>query len=208
MGKSDQQNGGAGEAPLESIDRILEATIACFGRYGYDRASIKIIAEEAGVSRGLLHYHFASKEELFVAAVARMAERIYGEIKGRTREDSDPLPRLTAAANDLYTLLIKDPALANFMLELVGTANHNEALREHYITHRDRQREFMREIIEDAVGEFAGKSPLPLEQMVQMLETWIMGLIVQRSFHEGDAETRAIFNAFLALTGRMLGSRK
>ncbi|MCB0220887.1 MAG: TetR/AcrR family transcriptional regulator [Chrysiogenetes bacterium] len=194
------------EPQLESIDRILEATITCFARYGYDKASIKVIAEEAGVSRGLLHYHFASKEELIVSAVARMAERIYTEIKARVPKDGDPLSRLTAAAKHMYELLIGDKALATFMVELVGTANHNEALRERYLLHRDRQREFMREIIEDAVGDFAGKSPLPLDEMVQMLETWIVGMIMQRAFSEGDEEARAIFNSFLALMGRLLNA--
>lgn len=200
MGESEQP----AEQQLESIDRILEATIACFARYGYDKASIKVIAEEAGVSRGLLHYHFASKEDLIVSAVTRMVERIYSEIKRSVPKEGNPLARLTVVANRLYDLLIGDRALATFMVELVGTANHNEALREHYLAHRDRQRAFMREIIEDAVGDFAERSPLPLDQMVEMLETWIVGMVMQRAFSDDDAEIRVIYDSFLRLMGRVL----
>jgi AcrR family transcriptional regulator len=45
--------------------RILEAARSCFGREGYGGATVTRIAEEAGVSNGLLYQFFKSKEQLF-----------------------------------------------------------------------------------------------------------------------------------------------
>lgn len=47
--------------------RILEATIGCLYRMGYSAVTIAIVAKEAGVSRGIISYHFASKADLMVA---------------------------------------------------------------------------------------------------------------------------------------------
>lgn len=48
---------------------ILEAAEALFAQKGYQSVSIDNIASAAGVSRGLVHYHFHSKEELFIDLV-------------------------------------------------------------------------------------------------------------------------------------------
>jgi len=53
-------------------DDILEAAYDLFLQYGYDNASVKMIAEQAGVAQGLLYNFYKSKELLF-GDVLRMA---------------------------------------------------------------------------------------------------------------------------------------
>ena len=43
---------------------LIETALSCIARYGYAKTSLKLIAEEAGVSRGPLHYHYKDKNEL------------------------------------------------------------------------------------------------------------------------------------------------
>ena len=52
-----------------SRDRILAAARSAFADHGYDRATIRRIAAEAGVDPALVHHYFGSKEDLFTAAV-------------------------------------------------------------------------------------------------------------------------------------------
>lgn len=47
---------------------ILAAARAAFAADGYERATIRAIAGRAGVDPALVHHHFGTKEELFVAA--------------------------------------------------------------------------------------------------------------------------------------------
>lgn len=57
---------------LAASDRraqILEAARRVFTQSGFAGARIKTISEEAGVNEALLYRHFASKEELFEAAI-------------------------------------------------------------------------------------------------------------------------------------------
>jgi len=47
---------------------ILAAARAVFARAGYENATIRAIASRAKVDPALVHHHFGTKEELFVAA--------------------------------------------------------------------------------------------------------------------------------------------
>lgn len=48
---------------------ILEATIDCIQRHGYARTTVQLITEVAGVSRGAMLHHFATKSKLMAAVI-------------------------------------------------------------------------------------------------------------------------------------------
>lgn len=49
--------------------QILAAARQAFARQGFDRATIRLIAAEAGVDPALVHHYFLTKDDLFAAAV-------------------------------------------------------------------------------------------------------------------------------------------
>ncbi|HEY0135443.1 MAG TPA: helix-turn-helix domain-containing protein, partial [Nannocystis sp.] len=51
--------------------RILDAAAQQFVRHGYRKASIDEIAKQAGIGKGTLYLHFATKTDVLVAALAR-----------------------------------------------------------------------------------------------------------------------------------------
>lgn len=51
--------------------RILDVTAELMIRYGYNKTSISDIADAAGISKGAIYLHFASKEALFEALFFR-----------------------------------------------------------------------------------------------------------------------------------------
>lgn len=53
---------------------ILDAAEQCFAERGFDGVSMRLVADRAPVLIGLLTYHFATKEALFSAVIARRAE--------------------------------------------------------------------------------------------------------------------------------------
>ena len=61
--------------------RLLLSALSHFAAKGYDGVQVKEVAEEAGVSKPTLYYHFGSKEGLFrqlcLVALAGMAVRRY-----------------------------------------------------------------------------------------------------------------------------------
>ena len=57
------------EAPeaRSTRERILDVALDLFIEKGYDRTSLREIAEPLGFSKAALYYHFASKEDILMA---------------------------------------------------------------------------------------------------------------------------------------------
>jgi AcrR family transcriptional regulator len=51
--------------------RILDATTALIMRQGYDKTTMSDVADEVGLSRGIVYLHFDSKDTLFEALIQR-----------------------------------------------------------------------------------------------------------------------------------------
>jgi len=50
---------------VDARDKILEAALVTFAEFGFHGATMRDIAQRAGVSQGLLHHHFGGKEALW-----------------------------------------------------------------------------------------------------------------------------------------------
>ena len=77
-------------------DRLIEAGRATFGSRGYDATSVAEILEAAGVAKGALYHHFATKEALFDAVLDRVVEEIAAAAAERARAAPDPAASLKA----------------------------------------------------------------------------------------------------------------
>jgi AcrR family transcriptional regulator len=62
---------------------ILDAAERVFALHGFEGASMRQIATEAGVAQALLHYHFGTKEKLFQAMFARRSDAVNMERAAR-----------------------------------------------------------------------------------------------------------------------------
>ena len=66
-----------------TVDRILIAAEKIFGEEGYDKARLSDIAQDAGIRRPSLLYHFKTKETLYAAVVHRQFDLLrarFGEV--------------------------------------------------------------------------------------------------------------------------------
>ncbi|MGH2872531.1 MAG: TetR/AcrR family transcriptional regulator, partial [Solirubrobacteraceae bacterium] len=62
------------DLPTEKAARIVEAMRSSVAEHGIAGSTFDRVARRAGVSRGLLHYHFGTKERLLVEVVRRESE--------------------------------------------------------------------------------------------------------------------------------------
>lgn len=106
---------------------LLEATTRCLVERGYSRTSTNDIIRIAGVSRGALLHHFASKAELLGAAVDHVVTRCEVEF----RESFAALPvaeRTLERAVDQLWDLFRGPSF-DAALELLVAARTDRELR-------------------------------------------------------------------------------
>lgn len=78
----------------ETKEQILNAAERLFASLGFAGTSLRAIIREADVNLAAIHYHFGSKEELFIAVVRRVAQPIVEKQLQRLAvlEDSEELP--------------------------------------------------------------------------------------------------------------------
>lgn len=90
MPRSPEQNR---QLRAASEQRILDAARETFTRHGYDGASVRAIAESAGVAQGLMYNYFGGKDDL-LRAVFREGTRDVAEALAPPEETYSPEQRL------------------------------------------------------------------------------------------------------------------
>ena len=73
--------------PDERKQEILDAAVHVFAKKGYEKTSITDIAKEIGISQGLCYRYYASKEEIYDAALDKYASYIAEQNISRTKLD-------------------------------------------------------------------------------------------------------------------------
>lgn len=79
---------------IDALQRVMAET-------GYRGASVVVIAREAGLAPGLVHYHFASKAEILHALVERLVDRARARIEAREARATTAEERLFAVLDAL-----------------------------------------------------------------------------------------------------------
>jgi AcrR family transcriptional regulator len=147
---------------LTARERILDAAVKLIAREGIDDVRIARIAISAGVSAGLVHYHFASREALLAEALEHSYE-IAGNARISVPEDEPaPATRRLAAMID-QCLPLSDELRDDWVLwvELWLRAVRHPELRPTAAKLYARMREWFAEAIAEGVeaGEFTAPDP-------------------------------------------------
>jgi TetR/AcrR family transcriptional regulator, transcriptional repressor of bet genes len=85
--------------PSNKEDRqreIVSGLMRVMAERGYEKASIQAIAGAAGLTAGLVHYHFRSKQEVLLALVERLVGLMRMRLERRLADARDPWDRLDA----------------------------------------------------------------------------------------------------------------
>ncbi|WP_257836826.1 TetR/AcrR family transcriptional regulator [Phenylobacterium sp. J426] len=112
--------------------RILDAAMRLFAEIGYAAATNAVIADAAGLTRGAMLYHFATREELVEAAIAHIE---LSRARLLEQAAASPPPGVDAAEHAIdsyWTLLHETPFIA--FAELEAAARTDPMLRERLIT--------------------------------------------------------------------------
>ena len=83
-----------------TIEKIRAAATRCFSEQGYEGATIRDIEAAAGVKRGLITYHFGSKERLWQSVL----QHIFGLLDEFMRQRAELLRDLPPRERGVYTV--------------------------------------------------------------------------------------------------------
>jgi TetR/AcrR family transcriptional regulator, transcriptional repressor of bet genes len=76
--------------------QIVEALQSVIAKHGYEGATIQLIAREAGLTAGLIHYHFHNKREILIALVTVLSGYVLERHRRGAEAAASPRERLRA----------------------------------------------------------------------------------------------------------------
>jgi len=92
--------------PQDCKQRLVQTAVALFASRGYYNTGIADILRESGCSRGILYYHFSSKEELGYAVIDEWVRLLVEQgAHSHIRSKEHPIDRLLKMFDDLPSTL-------------------------------------------------------------------------------------------------------
>jgi len=85
------------DAASATATRILEAATNQFFAFGYHGASMKQLAQEAGIRSATLYYHFPNKQQLLVDIMRTTLESLTASVQVSIEAETDPVRALSKA---------------------------------------------------------------------------------------------------------------
>lgn len=139
------QSRRAAEVPTRR-DLLLEAGIAEFARHPYTEARTDRIADDTGISKGLLFHWFGSKRAFYLACLTVALERLTAPVP-EPADQTDPVAWLTAAARARFEAAAAEP-LATALVGRAARETSSEVVEEvrtllgrHHAARRDDSRQ-------------------------------------------------------------------
>ena len=128
--------------------QVLTVASELFAKKGFEATSIRDIATAAGMMSGSLYYHFASKEDLYIAVQDASISKIFNAVSGAIAGIADPWERLEAAAV-AHAEAMLDRSGFRVLVTPLFPPGLDAAVRDQLVAQRDRFERMMDTVIAD-----------------------------------------------------------
>src|SRR5947208_14753248 len=88
------------ERRRQTREELLEVAAGVFRELGYHRASVDLVAEAAGYTKGAVYSNFSGKDDLFLAVFDRETERRLRAVTQAVGAQRDQRSRATAGTRE------------------------------------------------------------------------------------------------------------
>jgi len=113
----------------EKARSIVQAMRTSVAERGAAGSTFDHVAREAGVSRGLLHYYFGSKERLLVEVVRHDCDERVAALDKSLAGAGSPDEIVEALVEQLKAFLEDDPGSPAVVYEMLSASRHSEEIR-------------------------------------------------------------------------------
>src|SRR5688572_20907955 len=177
--------------------RILERAAPLLNRHGFQNAPVSEIMRVTGLQKGGLYNHFASKEELSLAAFDMIMERVLARVLETHRSHATPLAQLIAHIQLIghgHTVMEGGCPIANGMVE---SDDANPALRARVKSVLERWRRFIAQIVAEGVVKGEIRADVNPDEVATNLIGTLEGAQLLSQFYGDDSYRRRLTEQLL-----------
>lgn len=169
-----------GVAPRRRAE-IIEATFFCIALKGYSNITMQDIADSAGVSKGVIHYYFRNKEELFLSVFEKLIGDLDAHIARRVEQAGTPPEKIRSVIGAVFEKIRGNKKFQIVLLDFWAHTTRNAKLKRVNANQYSRYRHLMKKIIADGIKQGYFKE-CDTAQVASALIGMIEGLMIQWLF--------------------------
>jgi AcrR family transcriptional regulator len=189
----------------DKAQRIVNAMRESVAKRGAAGSTFEHVAREAGVSRGLLHYYFGTKERLLVEVVRRDTELRVERLDERlapAKSVDDVIEALVASLNDMIE---NEPGFFLLLFELFSAGRRNPDIQKEVGQLFERTRSHVAEVLRAKQEEGVVNLRSPAEDVVSYLFALGDGVALQ-VLSDTSRDSRGTFAVGVATARYLFGA--
>lgn len=182
---------------------LIQATCRCLARDGASETSVRTIADEAGLSLGMVRHHFNSKDELLAATLQYLSDQIQVQIQlALAGAGSDPQSRLRAFVTASLSPDAREPDYVMNRFVFWGLAHRNDAVREVHDRIYERFEAQLRRVIEDVAR--ANRAKADCRTLTVLVMALFKGIWVELSLSARRIQVRKMIEHVMDMLNHKL----
>lgn len=189
---------------------LIAATLDCIAEYGIRGATVRQIADRAGVTPGLIRHYFTGKELMFQAAYREVVYTMFESASKAADENmDDPFARLRIFVQANFREPIIDQRMLSLWATFISQTGVDPALaaihREGYLSYRDTLEQLLNDALNAAGRDTSSNDARSLAIAINGLidGLWLEGCMAGDMFAEGELG-RIALSSVEKLTGLAL----
>lgn len=172
-------------------DALIEATLDLVGEAGPEAATVRAIAERAGVTPGLIRHYFSSKDELIRAAYGRLMEWLTRDSSvALLQANQGPKAQLVAFVQASLRPPVVDPARLSLWAGFLNTLRRDPEMHaihdQGYRAYRDLLEHLIAALPRDASAAQCRRDAIACNAVIDGL--WLEGSALPEAFAAGELE--------------------
>jgi len=114
--------------------QLTKATYRVVSKKGYYNFTIRDIANEAGLSTGLVHYYFKDKDELLLTLLKEMNSNLRNFLTKELEYKDDPADKLLTFIDQAFSLVEREKDYFYVIIDFWTQVNHNPRISKANVT--------------------------------------------------------------------------
>lgn len=154
--------------------QILDAFHRCAVRKGLEKASLREVAEEAGLPVSNLHHFFKNRDEMISELVKRIVEGIIDNLRIEIQDLEDPGARFEKTIDYLFspkTIQLQDGSL---FYDFWSLAHRSETVRRAFREQIHDQRKVFKEVLSE-MGKFSAITNADMREIANIIIALVEG---------------------------------
>jgi TetR/AcrR family acrAB operon transcriptional repressor len=183
-----------------SRQQVLDAAIRALAGAGYARTSIGDIAAAAGMSKGAVHYHFDSKDDLMAQVLVRCADAMRERVRAAWDAPGEPREKVSRALREMRAARAQSSPELRVLADLMAQGIYDPDLRKSLSVMFEANREEVRVHLEQSFRELGITPRVPVHVMPRLVIGILDGLALHDFFDPmSDADEEVVQSALEAI---------